>query len=242
MRTGSSRSRSVAASLASLAGASLLLGGCGLLGKPQPLRADAPLTMSVTSPDFTGGIIPGPYTCRGGQSASIFWSGAPPGTKSIAVVIDDAAAPISPRVYWIVFDISSATTGLSLGTPPPHARVAQNSAGKSDYQPPCPAGSPQKYRFSVYALNTFFSSALPANSQLLPAWTTIAEHVIARGTFSASALPGGSPSGQPGNSAAPASDAAGQVGYPASTFPLITNIVRELPRTISPPQVGDTRG
>jgi Raf kinase inhibitor-like YbhB/YbcL family protein len=193
---GGGRYRSVAASLALLVAASVLLGGCGLLGKPHRLSAAAPLTMSVTSPDFTGNVIPPSFTCHGaGQSGpSIFWSGAPQGTKSIALVVDDAAAPISPRVYWIVYDISynttDRTTDLTLGRAPPHARVAQNSNGKADYEPPCPAGSPHSYRFTVYALNTFFGSALPANSQLLTAWTMIAQHVIARGTFTARAGPG----------------------------------------------------
>jgi Raf kinase inhibitor-like YbhB/YbcL family protein len=200
----------VAASLASLVAASVLLGGCGLLGKPQPLSADAPLTMSVTSPDFPGHVIPAPFICGGAgespSSPSIFWSGAPPGTKSIAVVVDDAAAPISPRVYWIVFDISDSTTDLPLGTLPPHARVAENSAGEAAYDPPCPVSSPHSYRFTVYALNTFFGSALPAGSQLLPAWTMIAEHVIARGTFTARALPGAG-RGQANHSDAPASAA-----------------------------------
>jgi Raf kinase inhibitor-like YbhB/YbcL family protein len=176
--------------MAASVAASLLLGGCGLLGKPQPLSADAPLTMSVTSPDFPGGVIPAQFTCHGaGESPSIFWSGAPPRTRSIAVVVDDAAAPISPRVYWIVYDISYSTTDLPLGAAPPHARVAENSAGKAEYDPPCPVGSSHSYRFTVYALNTFFGSALPANSQLLTAWTTISQHVIARGTLTARALP-----------------------------------------------------
>jgi Raf kinase inhibitor-like YbhB/YbcL family protein len=177
--------------------ASLLLGGCGLLGKPQHRIAAAPLGMSVTSPDFSGGVMPAGLTCHGaGQSGpSIFWSGAPAGTKSIAVVVDDAAAPISPRVYWIVYDISSSTTDLPVGKAPPHARVAQNSAGNAGYNPPCPVGSPQSYRFTVYALNTFFGSGLPADSQLLTTWTMIAQHVIARGTITARALPGG-PSSQ----------------------------------------------
>ena len=205
---GRGRSRSVAASGAVLA--SLLLGGCGLLGKPQPLTAAAPLTMSVTSPDFTGNIIPAAFTCHrpGETGPSLFWSGAPQGTKSIAVVVDDAAAPISPRVYWIVYDISNSTTDLPIGISPPHARAAQNSFGKTEYDPPCPVGSPQSYRFTVYALNTYFGSALPANSQLLTAWTMIAQHVIARGTFTAHALPGNS-SGQQSHSGSTASNAAG---------------------------------
>ena len=190
---GSGRGRSVTASLATLVAASLLLGGCGLLGKPPRLSAAAPLTMSVTSPDFTGNVIPAAFTCHGsGESGpTIFWSGAPPGTKSIALVVDDAAAPITPWVYWIVYDISSSTTDLPLGKAPPHARVAQNSAGQPGYDPPCPARSPQSYRFTVYALNTYFGSALRANSQLLTAWTTIARHVIARGTITARAMPAG---------------------------------------------------
>jgi Raf kinase inhibitor-like YbhB/YbcL family protein len=212
---GRGRGRSIAASLAVLA-AVVPLGGCGLLGKPQPLSADAPLTMSVTSPYFTGGIIPAAFTCKGAlsPSPSIFWSGAPPGTKSIALVVDDAAAPISPRVYWIVYDINSSTTDLPLGIPPPHARVAQNSIGEAGYDAPCPVGSPHSYRFTVYALNTFFNSALPPNSALLAAWTTISQHVIARGTLTAHALPSSSPapSTSPSNSVGPANDAAGPAG------------------------------
>jgi Raf kinase inhibitor-like YbhB/YbcL family protein len=192
----------------------VLLGGCGLLGKPPPRSAAAPLTMSVTSPDFTGHIIPAAFTCDGTDQStpSIFWSGAPIGTRSIAVVVDDSAAPISPRVYWMVYDISNSTTDLPLGTAPPHARVAQNSAGKAGYELPCPVGSPHSYRFTVYALNTFFGSALPADSQLLTAWTMIAQHVIARGTFTATApaVPGGR-RGERSHSGGPASDAAGAV-------------------------------
>jgi Raf kinase inhibitor-like YbhB/YbcL family protein len=201
--SGSWRSR--ASGLAALAVCSLLISGCGLLGKPQPLSADAPLDMSVTSPEFTGGVIPAQFTCYGaGQSPPIFWSGAPPGTKSVALIVDDYLAPISPRVYWIVFDISSDTTDLQVGPPtqgaaakqrpapstlPPGARVAANSSGIVGYMPPCPVGTPHKYRFSVYALNTSFGTTLPNHARLLQAWTTIAAHVIGRGTVTFTALP-----------------------------------------------------
>jgi Raf kinase inhibitor-like YbhB/YbcL family protein len=199
------RRGSRAAGLAVLIVCSLLASGCGLLGKPQPLSADAPLDMSITSPEFTGGVIPARFTCYGsGESPAIFWSGAPPGTKSVALIVDDSLAPISPRVYWIVFDIGADTTDLQVGPPtkgvsggrdggstlPPGARVATNSAGAAGYTPPCPVGAPHKYRFSVYALNTFFGSSLPNDARLLEAWTTIAAHVIGRGTATFTALPG----------------------------------------------------
>jgi Raf kinase inhibitor-like YbhB/YbcL family protein len=202
---GRARIRSVAASVAVLL-AGGLLGGCGLLGKPQPLSADAPLTMSVTSPDFAGNVLPVQYTCYGehqpAPSPPLFWSQPPRGTRSIALVVDDSAAPISPRVYWIVFDIGPDTTDLQAGALPPRARVAYNSAGTTDYDAPCPKGSPHAYRFTVYALNTFFSSTLPRNPQLLSAWTTIAKHVIARGTLTVVARPGnGRPRGSRSQSA-----------------------------------------
>lgn len=178
------RGRRTAALTALLASASLLLSGCGLLGGPQPLSADAPLKMTLTIPALTDDVLPARFTCygHGAQSPPIFWSGAPPGTKSLALVVDDSATPIEPRVYWIVFDIGPDTTDLQVGMLPPHARVAQNSARKAAYDPPCPVGASHKYRFTIYAVNTFFRRSLPNGAPLLQAWTTIAAHVIARGT------------------------------------------------------------
>jgi Raf kinase inhibitor-like YbhB/YbcL family protein len=174
-----------------LACAGLLLSGCGLLGGPQPLSADAPQTMTITIPALSGGVLPVRFTCYGhsAQSPPIFWSGAPQGTKSLALVVDDSATPIAPRVYWIVFDIGRDTTDLPVGTLPPHARVAQNSSHKAAYDPPCPVGASHKYRFTIYAVNTFFGRSLPNGATLLQAWTTIAAHVIARGTTTAKACP-----------------------------------------------------
>lgn len=186
-RSGLGRSAPVI--LAAVIGASLL-SGCGLLSKPQPLRSDAPLTMSVTSPDFADDLMPARFTCHGkGESPPIFWSPAPAGTKSVAVVVDDSDAPIVPRVYWIVFDISPSTTDLQPGALPPHARTAYNSAGTATYDAPCPQGAPHNYRFTVYALNAYLGTTLSLHPQLLATWTAIARHVIARGTLTARALP-----------------------------------------------------
>jgi phosphatidylethanolamine-binding protein (PEBP) family uncharacterized protein len=185
------RSSRVTRWLACTVAGSLLLGGCGLLGKTKALVADAPLTMSVTSPLFSSGVIPAQFTCYGaGVSPPIFWSAPPPGTKSLALVVDDSATPISPRVYWIVFDISPATSDLQVGSLPPHAREAINSAGNARYDAPCPRGRPHNYRFTVYALNTSFGTSLPANPRLLQALEAIAPHVTARGTLTAKACPG----------------------------------------------------
>jgi Raf kinase inhibitor-like YbhB/YbcL family protein len=138
--------------------------------------------MTVTSPLLSEGVIPGQFTCHGvGESPPVYWSGAPSGTRSFALVVDDSATPITPYVYWIVFNISPGTD-IQLGMIPPGAREAQNSAGTARYKPPCPAHS-HVYRFTVYALGS--SLPLPNGAGLQAAWTAIANDAIARGQLTA---------------------------------------------------------
>jgi Raf kinase inhibitor-like YbhB/YbcL family protein len=136
--------------------------------------------------------IPQQYTCHGaGLSPPLYWSGAPQAgasqpTRSFAIVVDDSQAPITPYVYWLVFDISPATTAMPQNELPPGARQASNSRGQAGYDPPCPAGRHQ-YRFTVYALNARIT--LPAGAGLREAWTAIARHVIGIGRLTAYAEP-----------------------------------------------------
>jgi phosphatidylethanolamine-binding protein (PEBP) family uncharacterized protein len=195
------RSRSLAALLLA---ASLSLSGCGLLSGPGTLPSDAPLDMEVSSTAFSEhGVLPDAYTCYSEpghrpESPPIAWSGANPRlTKSFVVIIDDSGAPITPRVYWFVFDIPAGTTDLQAGLLPPGALQAPNSAGISAYDPPCPVGGPHTYRISVYAvnisgpaLNGVLAKAQPSTPQLLTDWSSIAAHVIGRGTMSVTACPG----------------------------------------------------
>src|ERR1700685_1688748 len=61
-----------------------LVAACGLLGGAQQLRQDAPQVMTVTSPAFGQGIIPGEYTCHGrGGAPPLFWCGGAPGTETL---------------------------------------------------------------------------------------------------------------------------------------------------------------
>ncbi len=198
MRRGDRAGRGrLARPLALLAAGSTLLTGCGLLAGTKPLSPATPLSLTVNSPVFSHHIIPARFTCYGdhgkGESPPIFWSGTPGGTKSIAIIVDDSATPITPWAYWIVYDISPTTTDLQVGALPPHARQAQNSSGQAEYTAPCPVGAPHNYRFTVYALDAFLSKTLPNHAPILQAWTTIAKHVIARGTMTAKACPNALP-------------------------------------------------
>jgi hypothetical protein len=164
-----------------------LLAGCGLIGGPRSVSADVPNTITVTSPAFGAqGVIPKRYTCFGaGVSPPIHWSGVPTGTRALALLVDDADAPVKPYVYWIVFDISSQTTELQEGSLPPDALQAQTSNGQAKYHPPCPRSGSHSYRFTVYAMSQPVS--LPTGAGLETVWSAVAQVAIARGRLTATA-------------------------------------------------------
>ena len=172
-----------------VAATALMLSGCGLLSGPKTLQQDDPQIMTVTSPEFGPGLpIPHQYTCFGRhpQTPPLSWSGAPPGTKALALVMDDSGAPITPYIYWIVFNISPETPDIQPGRLPPGALQAENSKGTLGYRIPCP-GRNHQYRFNVYALNA--QLRLPNGASLVAAWTAIAAHAIARGRLQAPVNP-----------------------------------------------------
>jgi Raf kinase inhibitor-like YbhB/YbcL family protein len=160
------------------AAASILLAGCGFLNSSSMVT---PTTMTLSSGAFSQNILPSTFTCHSAdpQTPPLAWFGAPAGTQSYALVVDDSSAPITPYIYWIVFDISPTTTDIQQGHLPPQAKQAMNSAGTVGYDPPCPRGSPHSYRFTVYALNKLLN--LPAGAPLQQAWTEIAAATIGRG-------------------------------------------------------------
>jgi Raf kinase inhibitor-like YbhB/YbcL family protein len=168
-------SRCLAVVLALAAG--LTLAGCGQGGQGAPV---APRAMSVSSEAFSQNILPRRYTCHGARiNPPLDWSGAPADTKSLALIVDDSSAPITPYIYWLVFDIQPGTTDIQEGSLPTGAKQALNSAGIMNYDAPCPNGHSHWYRFTVYALNRDLS--LPNGAPLLKVWTEIGQATIGRG-------------------------------------------------------------
>jgi Raf kinase inhibitor-like YbhB/YbcL family protein len=156
-----------------------VLAGCGGLGTAVALAGCGLLSQGVTAVER--GELPSKFTCAGSQvlSPPINWSGEPKGTQSIAIVVDDADAPISPYVYWIVFDIQPGTSGIQEGVLPPGAKQARGTAGYDRYDPPCPGSQGHSYRLTVYALNRVLN--LPNGTSLTSAWRAIAAATIGRG-------------------------------------------------------------
>jgi len=176
--------RRLAAAVGAVACA-LPLAGCGLLGSGTTIFT--PVVMTVSSGAFVQDTMPQRYTCASGRAVTppLGWTGAPRDTKSIALVVDDSDAPITPYVYWIVFDINPATSYILQGQLPPGARQAQNSAGTPAYDPPCPGPGGHEYRFTVYALDSMLN--LPNGTSLESAWMAIAAATVGRGRMTATA-------------------------------------------------------
>ena len=175
-----------AARAAAALGCAVPLAGCGLFS--AGVTVTSPSVMTVTSSTFLHGtIMPQRFTCTGPRRRTppLTWAGAPAGTKSIAIVFDDADAPITPYVYWVVFDIGPGTSALTEGKLPPHARQARGTAGYDKYDAPCPGSGGHGYRFTVYALNTVLN--LPNGTSLQSAWRAIAAATIGRGRLPVSA-------------------------------------------------------
>jgi Raf kinase inhibitor-like YbhB/YbcL family protein len=166
-------------------GCAVPLAGCGVFS--GDLTLSAPAVMTVGSAAFEQNVLSRQYTCANPKvlSPPLDWAGAPAGTRSIALVVDDSNAPITPYIYWIVFDIKPATSDILEGALPPGARQARDSAGRAAYDPPCPGPGGHKYRFTVYALNSVLN--LPTGTSLLSAWTAIAAATIGRGHMTVSA-------------------------------------------------------
>lgn len=116
--------------------------------------------MELRSENFpAGGRIPVEYTCEGADhSPHLAWSGAPPGTRSFALIIDDPDAPGGTWSHWGVCDIPADLTQLEVGfsrrAEAAGVRQVINNFRRAAYGGPCPppGHGAHRYRFRLFAL------------------------------------------------------------------------------------------
>jgi Raf kinase inhibitor-like YbhB/YbcL family protein len=129
-----------------------------------PARLTPSSALTLTSPAFVQGeAIPAKYTCQGDDfSPALQWSAPPPGTKSLALIVEDPDAPTGTWVHWIVYNIPPETGELAEGASKANAvefHLPQNtlqglsSFKRSDYGGPCPPSGAHHYFFRLYALD-----------------------------------------------------------------------------------------
>ena len=114
------------------------------------------MTFKLTSPVFgRNEAIPMAHTCDGeGTAPPLEWTGAPAGTKSFALIVDDPDAPDpkAPKriyVHWVAYDIPGTATTLD-----GQYREGTNDERKRGYSGPCPPVGRHRYFFKLYALDT----------------------------------------------------------------------------------------
>jgi Raf kinase inhibitor-like YbhB/YbcL family protein len=119
----------------------------------------------ISSPAFANNApLPRRYAADGENiSPPLEWSGAPPGTRSLALVVEDPDAPDprAPRttwVHWVLYDLpadahslpaNAAARGLPAGT-----RQGLNDWNHAAYGGPAPPVGRHRYYHRLYALDT----------------------------------------------------------------------------------------
>jgi Raf kinase inhibitor-like YbhB/YbcL family protein len=121
-----------------------------------------PLTLRSTAFQHSA-AIPRKYTCDGEDLAPpLEWRGAPPATRSFALIVDDPdapdpAAPKMTYVHWVLYDVPAATSSLPEGARseslPAGTREGINDWKRTGYGGPCPPIGRHRYFFKLYALD-----------------------------------------------------------------------------------------
>lgn len=147
------------------------------------------MSFTLVSPAFAPQAeIPTRHTCEGDDvSPPLAWSGAPAGTQSFALVVDDPDAPDpqAPKmtwVHWVLYDIPASAAGLPEGVAPgalpTGTRQGRNDWKRTGYGGPCPPIGRHRYFHKLYALDAVLPDLNePTKAQLEKA---MAGHVLAK--------------------------------------------------------------
>ena len=111
------------------------------------------MAFTASSPAFADGQpVPEQFTCDGADTPPpVTIAGAPAGTKSFAIIMDDPDAPRGTFTHWLAYDIPADTAALR----PTEGKTLKNSFGRSGYGGPCPPPTHgvHRYNFTVYAVD-----------------------------------------------------------------------------------------
>jgi Raf kinase inhibitor-like YbhB/YbcL family protein len=150
------------------------------------------MTLTLSSPAFTpNSEIPKIHTCDGAdQSPPLAWTGAPAGTKSHVLIVDDPDAPDpkAPKrtwIHWVLYDIPASATELAAGVEPSHlppgTREGTNDGKRTGYGGPCPPIGRHRYFHKLYALDTLLGDLHHPKADRLVA--AMEGHVLASATL-----------------------------------------------------------
>lgn len=133
-----------------------------------------------------GETIPKQHTCEGKDvSPALAWEGAPAGTQSFALIMDDPDAPVGTWNHWLLWDIPATVNSLAEGYRPGTLGTdGTNDFGKTGYGGPCPprGHGPHRYYFRLYALDVP-QLKLPARARRAELDKALRGHVLAEAVY-----------------------------------------------------------
>ncbi len=160
----------------------VIVGGLFAVSAAAPTRKKEKPMFELRSSAFKPhGAIPKKHTCDGEDvSPPLTWLGAPNGTMSYALIVDDPDAPPGTWVHWVVYDVPAKESGLPEGQPKTEQLPSGAKQGASwgvdsfdrvGWSGPCPPkGKPHRYVFTAYALSgILYLPAKATKKQLLSA-------------------------------------------------------------------------
>lgn len=123
------------------------------------------MTLTIGSPVFQHAQpIPPRFTCDGEDiSPALHWRGAPDGTQTLALLVEDPDAPdpLAPQTiftHWIVYNLPPESEGLpeavGVEATPRGSRFGNNDWDRACWGGPCPPIGEHRYFFKLYALDT----------------------------------------------------------------------------------------
>jgi Raf kinase inhibitor-like YbhB/YbcL family protein len=148
-------------------------------------------SLEVSASFQEGEMMPVAYAAEGhNASPELEWSGAPEGTQSFVVIVDDPdASNPSPFTHWVAYDIPADVTRLRESLPPdlilqePEGVLqGTNSRGQVGYMGPRPPleDGPHDYHFQIFALDVA-SLELDPGAQREAVLSAMEGHVLAKG-------------------------------------------------------------
>ncbi|HET9520729.1 MAG TPA: YbhB/YbcL family Raf kinase inhibitor-like protein [Candidatus Limnocylindrales bacterium] len=150
------------------------------------------MEFELSSPAFSpGSAIPTRYSCDGENvSPPLVWQGAPDGTTSLALLVDDPDA--RGFIHWVAFDlVGSQSGGLSEGvsSSPDAPPQGMNDFGRVGWGGPCPPSGTHQYRFRLYALDAVLGlTGTPKATELRAA---MEGHIVGEAELAATYTRGG---------------------------------------------------
>ncbi len=155
----------------------------------RPHTREVQMPMTLASPAFSpGGMIPREHTCDGSDLAPpLAWGGAPQGTRSFALIVDDPDAPDpkAPKVvwvHWVLYNIPQTAISLPKGVThrdlPAGTKDGKNDWKQTGYRGPCPPIGRHRYFHKLYALDTVLPDLGAASKAQLEA--AMKGHVLAQ--------------------------------------------------------------